>query len=229
MSTEPDADENLKVEFYYNLTNVGDRLDDDQGTTPQKEYTDDYYGEVPGFDDEKIQLREDGWIILKSYPWRCENGGNCDGRARFVLFPSGEDDNLRGGDNVYIKDTSTANKESFLVSWENVQYNDGTGLVNIQVEMSDDGAVHLCFGEGSLGDSSRTLDLVLTVFLDPDDPSKTNNFRLPEGFDNSKWPGSICFCLEEGDAAFSEIPGDRCELEAQLGYPELNGNARNGE
>ena len=242
LAREPNADE-LKIDFYYDAyyyeNQSGDRYyylydderrDDDWGRTDDSEM-DSYgydYGDVPKFDDSKVKVEEDGIIHIAHYPWTCEKtvsfSMGCIGPATLRLFPD-VDNNLKAGDKVYIKDTSSDDMSSFLVSWEGVQFKDGTGEINVQAEFFDNGAIQLCYGEGDLSGGNIGLDLSVGA-----GNKAWKKVYLPEGTGLDVWPEDQCFCYSPGDESFVhdavEEQEDTCMIEAYLGFPAFEGDPK---
>ena len=240
LAREPNADE-LKINFYYGAyyceNQSGDRYyylcddkcrDDDWGRIGDSEMDSCGYdcGDVPKFGDSKVKVEEDGIIHIAHYPQRCEKtisfSMGCISPAILRLFPD-VDNNLKAGDKVCIKDTSSDNMSLFLVSQEGVQFKDGTGEINAQAEFFDNGAIQLCYREGNLPGGNIGLDLSVGA-----GNKAWKKVHLPEGTSLDVWPEGQCYCYSPGDESFThdvEEQEDARMIEAYLGFPTFEDNS----
>ena len=172
-------------------------------------YTDDKddgrFDQIPNFDDADIYIAENGKVVLSTTEWGCE-GMPCNGTtilqfvqdAYYTLNP------LDGVDKVFIKDTSVGGVDSFLVSWEDSEFETGTGAVNMQAEFFSTGITMICFGSGPVPmPDHANLDVQLTVrdFFD-----STLQNEVVADLKRPAWPTDSCYCNEHGSDQFQPVP-----------------------
>ena len=234
LAREPNADE-LKIDFYYYYY-TKDNPDGSYYLYYDDELKDDDWGRaghgadignLPGFSNSGIKVEENGVIHFDQYPWSCEETA-CVGPATLRFFPE-VDNNLKAGDKVYIKDTSSDDVSSFLVSWEDVQFKDGSGLINVQAEFFDNGSILLCCGEGDLAGSSTGLEL--NIGEEGDSVSRVKSFPNVEAIVTDVWPEGQCFCYSRGEESFVPLSDSLSptSVPSQSGDEDIGGVSLNTE